>query len=753
MTRKAHSRFFSASALILSTLAFFTYFSFHSRSGAQTNQPVVENFHFLIAAPYWSVEDGFVSTIEMKNYHVDQPLTVTMVLYPLHGPEIILDPVTLNPSETRLININDTLASYHKHFTVGAAELRYSQLTEGVFGANLTVLNVTKSLIYNFQFRLPEMSARLEGLFWFYDKHTDGFVAVQNTSDHDVVVTPTLFAREYSYQLTQINLRPHQMELIQLRSELHKLQLDDLDAGGIKLEASEEEAIVAGGGLANPAVGFSAPLRMDDPVVQAMRAKQLGRTLHALNVAIGADDPMMGMGLPVTARMNPIMNLRNVSGETIRVTPVFRYQVGKGTKTLTLKAIQLNSQQTARVDVLPYWQSGQIPSRVSSGSLEISYTGKTGSLVASVTSVDQTGTYVFDSRIDNKLAAGFHGEYWSTEDDNNTSITIKNITQKPATAWVSLQYDAGRGEYDLPVLMLQPGESHMIDLKMIQMEGMPGANGELLPPNALYGGMKVREEPAGRHFLIDAVVFNPKTATCAVCGFGCLYPTSINLPGGTYITAIAASGQVIPVNAHMCDGTNQTSWECATDFSSDNSGILSVDPSCQSYGFGAGVGSTTFRGTAPNVPGPHCGDYTLYASRPATVLAVKFLAASETDTSNSAQFDQFNNATLNVSSCGGERFSIKTTFQLPPFSSSCCSSPTTTFVTLSSDNKFEFAPSLIDGTTYDFFGNASPPYAIIYLRRKANNGGTTNSVSVSVGGTYQNGQGYTGQGTVHPVCQ
>src|SRR5882757_1600398 len=106
MTRKASSRLISAAALILSSAALLTYISLHSRSGAQTTKPVVENFHFLIAAPYWSTSEGFVSTIEMKNYQVDQPLTVTPVLYPLNGREIILDPVTLNPSETRLLNIN-----------------------------------------------------------------------------------------------------------------------------------------------------------------------------------------------------------------------------------------------------------------------------------------------------------------------------------------------------------------------------------------------------------------------------------------------------------------------------------------------------------------------------------------------------------------------------------------------------------------------------------------------------------------------
>ena len=154
---------------------------------------------------------------------------------------------------------------------------------------------------------------------------------------------------------------------------------------------------------------------------------------------------------------------------------------------------------------------------------------------------------------------------------------------------------------------------------MLQREGMTGASGELLPETATYGGFKLVEEPGGRHFLIDAVIFNPKTATCGVCGFGCLYPTSINMPGGTYIVALANSGDIIAVNAHMCDGTNQTGWACTASFSSDNTAIATNEPACQSHGTGVSVGGTTFRTVAADVPGPYCGDQTLHSSRPVTV--------------------------------------------------------------------------------------------------------------------------------------
>ncbi len=77
---------------------------------AQDTQTPEEPLDVVLAAPYWSTTDGFVSTIEMKNYHVSNPLTVTPVLHLEQGGDVALDPVALKPSETRRININQALA-------------------------------------------------------------------------------------------------------------------------------------------------------------------------------------------------------------------------------------------------------------------------------------------------------------------------------------------------------------------------------------------------------------------------------------------------------------------------------------------------------------------------------------------------------------------------------------------------------------------------------------------------------------------
>jgi hypothetical protein len=583
---------------------------------AQDTQTPEQPPDVVLAAPYWSTADGFVSTIEMKNYHVSNPLTVTPVLHLENGGDVALDPIALKPSETRRININQALAKRGLYARVGAAEIRHAPA--GAFGANLTVLNEPKSLIYNFQFRTPDMTTRLEGLWWFYEERTDGFVAAQNAGDDAITVTPTLYARERPYRLDPVKLRPHEMTVLRLREQLRKLGLEKEASGGISLESSLTGVLVAGGGLVNPDIGFSAPLRMTDPETLSMNVKRLGRTLHAIGVSIGSDLTVMSMGLPEGTLMNPIMNLRNITNQPIIVRPVFKYDIDGAPQSFALPEVRLNPQQVKRVDLLPYWESGQIFEQTSWGSLEINYTGRSGALIASVTSVDQTGTYVFDARIENRLAAGFHGEYWSIEGDNDTAVTVKNITDKPATCQLSLQYGEGRGNFVMQPMTLRPGEARMIMLREVQHERVTGTDGKSLPVEATFGGLKLTDAGGGRHFLIDTVVYNPKTATCGACGFGCVYPLGIHaIPSNVSVTVGGSASTIIQAN--MCDGSKDDSYGAIAEYTDDHPSTVSVTTGTTWDVTGAQAGIDHMTIWAIDVPGPHCGEQNLSTAFSAVV--------------------------------------------------------------------------------------------------------------------------------------
>jgi len=115
-------------------------------------------------------------------------------------------------------------------------------------------------------------------------------------------------------------------------------------------------------------------------------------------------------------------------------------------------------------------------------------------------------------------------------------------------------------------------------------------------------------------------------------------------------------------------------------------------------------------------------------------------------------------ANVNVS-CGGERFKVVIRFNLPQYSSSCCSAGNS-IIKPGKDSKFELTQNPVYGYSYRFFPatsppaapDASPPLAVVFVRRKADGSGSLNTLRVVVGGGYQGGQSYSTPANIHLNC-
>lgn len=165
-------------------------------------------------------------------------------------------------------------------------------------------------------------------------------------------------------------------------------------------------------------------------------------------------------------------------------------------------------------------------------------------------------------------------------------------------------------------LTLQAGEARMIGLKHLQMEKIPGVNGEIIPETATFGGLELTEEPGGRHFLMDAVVFNPRTATCGPCGTGCIYISQINAVQRDLHLDAGSSGSFI-VQATMCTGAKQD-WSSAAEYSDDHPEVLQITTGAPWLvdGLLGGIDHLTIGLIGP---GPFCGDKTFLTSTSITV--------------------------------------------------------------------------------------------------------------------------------------
>jgi hypothetical protein len=130
---------------------------------------------------------------------------------------------------------------------------------------------------------------------------------------------------------------------------------------------------------------------------------------------------------------------------------------------------------------------------------------------------------------------------------------------------------------------------------------------------------------------------------------------------------------------------------------------------------------------------------------PVLVSPVYLIDTSEVGTTNSAAFlGGIPFASLNISSCGGERFGIKIRFDL-------ASNTTVSNVdsSVTSTGMFALAPSPVDGTYVEYYGNGHPPYTITYLKKVRTSG--NRAVTHNITGT-SNGKSFTTPVSVTLVC-
>jgi hypothetical protein len=146
----------------------------------------------------WMTDGNFKSTLYLSNMLKEDPLTVTPVLHLANGVAYSLEPVTLDPSGTAAININQSLAKQGvaPYATLsGYVEVQY-QWGWPAICASVWNVDTRHSLIFVYGLRpatpfsaikdkqvadasAPSQQA-LEGPWWKEEPNVTGFVALSN---------------------------------------------------------------------------------------------------------------------------------------------------------------------------------------------------------------------------------------------------------------------------------------------------------------------------------------------------------------------------------------------------------------------------------------------------------------------------------------------------------------------------------------------------------------------------------------------
>lgn len=518
----------------------------HDMAATSPSQP--DQAHLLYAA-LWRTDGSFVSTIRIKNVLVVAPLQVTPTLFMADGTAYPLPSVTIPISGVATININDALAatpqSIAPHISqFGSATLFYTYPSPGHLLASIAAIDVPRSLsfVYPVLEPMPMPSdtsmQTLEGLWWKHDPGVRGTISLSNTTDQQRIVTLREVRNASDQSAREVQLAPHSIQMIDLE-QISRDASDSLKtAGGVRVEfQGPRESIMITGSLANETIGYSANMPfwsrgMMTSTGMTAPASPSRLSLGMAGLMVGKPDAMMMPGFPADTKFAPYLALRNTTAKPIDVALQLNYMPmmeGATPVNQPLPVQRLHPFQAKLVDLDSMIEAAGLPTFSGTINLDVSFTGEGGDLVVASGSVDQTGSYVFGVLPQwVEPSIGRTTGYWSIAKGNDAMFSLWNPSNAPQDLTATIYYGDGSGAYHLPV-HLAPQASTMIDIGMLIMNRVPGADGKIIPPGIEEGSVSfdstgtdltTPDHRVRMTIVISGGLFNVATATC---GETCTY--------------------------------------------------------------------------------------------------------------------------------------------------------------------------------------------------------------------------------------
>ncbi len=533
---------------------------------------------------FWMTNGYFKSALYLKNGLKTGPLTVTPALYLSNGVRLPLAPVTMEPSGTAIVDINQALVDHgiaSRASLNGYAEISFQWAWDAVC-ATVRNVDTVHSLIFISTFQpLPTPNPadqtasstppaqNLEGLWWKEESNVTGFVALSNVTGSPVdAAIQVLDDQNENMGNHSVRVSPHGTEIVNL-SEL--LSAKTLRGGVTMSYTGSPDALLVSAELEDESVGYSAHL----PIGPSPKASNpISKNSFAMvGLMTGAADSMMNF--PRGTVFTPYSVVRNSSDKPLSITPTLWWMQGGSAHSSLLPAFVVPPHRTQTLDTSSYLTTAGLKTYNGDVNLVLDTKGQSGGLLAAAGSVDQTKTYVFEV-----MPRGFAESvsksfaYWSTANGDDTMVTLWNPADEQQDFLFTLYYAGGHNSFPI---YLGPRETRSFNVSEFTMEGIHDADGNLMPMEAQTGSAEISgSQGENEHILIaaDAAVYNVIKATCGNVCETCNGLASVNLVENPFGVAVAGTTQqtfsVTYNTGTQYDRTTLCTW------SSTNTSVASV---------------------------------------------------------------------------------------------------------------------------------------------------------------------------------
>jgi hypothetical protein len=677
------------------------------------------------------------------NSRSPQAMDVTPVFYKRNGETVIADPVRIESGEIRYVNIEDLVPGRHRH------DKNWGGFALSYHGANREMWSQFRFLAVNgggnvdefFTVKAESRSPLYEAAWWVPEK-SESVIALGNISDSATSATVTFGSGD----ARTVNLPPHATEVVRQKHRNSGTESVNVKVTGAAGSIVPTGIITAKDGSFNSVIRFYDSTTAKQPNLYANGFRLKGTTPH--------------------------MILKNTTQSSVAVLPRIIPLAGSS-GTLVLPQVSLSANETKEVDLSELLAAARRRGDLDVVSVEVANWAGPGSVIGALYATnDRTGIDYDVPLRDSGPIRSMTGVYpWKISDDYKSIVYLTNITDELREIAVELSYHGGK--FTLGPTKLSARETAVFDIEEIRERRIKDINGETLPQNVSQGQFKwANHGPSyGKIVVIgrtEMVSKNQDVSSSYSCPTDC-GPTYY--AEGTFNTFPLFNGE-----SGSASTTETAEWNYGytmgpypvvagwtadypfVDFTPTDASSITLIPLDAGTTFARGHIGWYDRYTFDGLNCVYLGTFEEVVGEILEILlAVRFRDVRLEGTNHTAGFIAgLNTANLNIDTsgepgpdaCGGDNFAIKVRFDLPSESAHCCRNHETSFVLLPGDHKFQFV-----GDGYVFYGDDSPPFVMVYLKRKLDGSGTNNSVRISVGGSYQNLQPYRGQGTVTLKCE
>ncbi len=440
--------------------------------------------------PFYSIRDGFSSLLQLVS-DLPEPFSFRITVHSLSGKTAVAPPITVQPQEKLSIDMQTLLTKLgvdrDPDFEEGSISVSYVLEKSPLLG-QVTISNPTSGVVYESLMAEndPEQTAILpilEGLWWGLTPGREGKVMVANTSNAAVNADVYLSFGAQRYASAPLVFRPYETKVLSIKELVAKLDPNPERAseGGITIMGhGTTPALIATGLIADRETGFSTTMHF------MLMGAPVSSTLYAPGVPIGlpsADSPFVLAGT-----FTPHVIVRNLLSTEQTATITLEYPSADGSREITLAPLTLGAYATKDL-VLDRAVLAELPLPVPYCSIRVQYSGRPGSAIVEVSSLDQNQNLVVDSKLrdpaDRMTKSGINP--WHLDDETEAVLFLTNAGESPAR--IGFQIQAEGVHYYLTDLKLNPRETRAIDIRQLRDMQQPDFQGNRIPPDATDGSL------------------------------------------------------------------------------------------------------------------------------------------------------------------------------------------------------------------------------------------------------------------------